>query len=96
MDDEGKDEHKGKAEGIDKDKDKQKNVERGSPFAMHDRLGYLTTCPSNLGSAFRASIDLCLPHLTKVRYYKDCSRTWRMQRLLAAPHCLLISEDVCT
>ena len=66
---EGKDEGKGKDEDNEEEgKQAQKKEKKESPFAMHERLGYLTTCPSNLGSAFRASIDLRLPHLTKVRY----------------------------
>jgi creatine kinase len=37
----------------------------GHEFMVHPRLGYLTSCPSNLGSAFRASMDLRLPQLGK-------------------------------
>mmetsp|Transcript_43793 Transcript_43793/g.103517 ORF Transcript_43793/g.103517 Transcript_43793/m.103517 type:complete len:959 (-) Transcript_43793:241-3117(-) len=31
-------------------------------FARHDRLGYLTTCPSRLGTAIRATVALKIPH----------------------------------
>ncbi len=34
-------------------------------YAFDDRLGYLTQCPTNLGTAMRASVMLHLPALTK-------------------------------
>lgn len=34
------------------------------PFAFDTRLGYLTSCPSNLGTGLRASVMLFLPGLT--------------------------------
>ncbi len=33
-------------------------------FAFDQRLGYLTACPTNVGTAMRASVMLCLPLLT--------------------------------
>ena len=36
-------------------------------FAFDKRLGYLTACPSNLGTAMRASVLLCLPMLSMGR-----------------------------
>lgn len=33
-------------------------------FAFDPQLGYLTGCPSNIGTAMRASVMLCLPMLT--------------------------------
>jgi len=32
------------------------------PFVFHHRLGFLTCCPSNLGTALRASVHIKLPH----------------------------------
>ncbi len=34
-------------------------------FQYSDRLGYITSCPSNLGTAMRASVHIKLPHLAK-------------------------------
>ena len=34
-------------------------------YAFDDRIGYLTACPTNLGTAMRASVMLHLPALTK-------------------------------
>ncbi|HVM32558.1 MAG TPA: ATP--guanido phosphotransferase [bacterium] len=36
---------------------------QGLPYAKHGRWGYLTACPTNLGSALRASVMLHLPAL---------------------------------
>ena len=34
-------------------------------YAYDDRIGYLTQCPTNLGTAMRASVMLHLPALTR-------------------------------
>lgn len=39
-------------------------IEAELPFAYDERLGYLTACPTNLGTGLRASIMLHLPMLT--------------------------------
>ena len=36
------------------------------PYAFDDRIGYLTQCPTNLGTAMRASVMLHLPALTRL------------------------------
>ncbi len=36
-------------------------------FAFDKQLGYLTSCPTNLGTAMRVSVMLCLPMLTAAR-----------------------------
>lgn len=40
-------------------------IEAETPFAYDERLGYLTACPTNLGTGLRASIMLHLPMLTE-------------------------------
>jgi protein arginine kinase len=37
------------------------------PFAYDERIGFLTQCPTNLGTALRASVMLHLPALTRLR-----------------------------
>ncbi|KAI9799866.1 MAG: hypothetical protein M1833_003788 [Piccolia ochrophora] len=37
------------------------------PFARDDRLGYLTFCPTNLGTTIRASVHVALPKLARDR-----------------------------
>jgi protein arginine kinase len=39
-------------------------VETELPFARHDRLGYLTACPTNVGTGMRASVLAHLPGLS--------------------------------
>jgi protein arginine kinase len=41
-------------------------IEADLPFAFDERLGYLTACPTNVGTGLRASIMLHLPILTAV------------------------------
>ena len=38
-------------------------LSRRLPYAFHERLGYLTQCPTNLGTGMRASVMLHLPAL---------------------------------
>ena len=38
----------------------------GYGYAYNDHLGYITTCPSNVGTGLRASVMLKLPKLYKV------------------------------
>merc|ERR1711874_742947 len=38
-------------------------IESKVPFSHHDRLGFLTFCPTNLGTTIRASVHIKLPHL---------------------------------
>ena len=39
-------------------------IEKEFPIAYHEELGYLTHCPTNLGTAMRASVMMFLPALT--------------------------------
>ncbi len=40
-----------------------KQIETTVPFLHDPRLGYLSSCPTNLGTAMRASVHICLPKL---------------------------------
>lgn len=40
-----------------------KEIEKLVPFSHHDRLGFLTFCPTNLGTTIRASVHIGLPKL---------------------------------
>ena len=42
------------------------------PFAYDKRLGYLTACPTNLGTAMRASVMLHLPGLALTNQIETC------------------------
>lgn len=43
------------------------HIEANMKFAHDSRLGYLTFCPSNLGSTIRASVHISLPNLSNDR-----------------------------
>ena len=38
-------------------------IEQVASFARDDHLGYITSCPTNLGTALRASVHIALPKL---------------------------------
>lgn len=40
-------------------------IEKELSFAFSDRLGYISSCPTNLGTAMRASVHISLPKLRK-------------------------------
>ena len=42
-----------------------KHIETVVEFAHDDHLGYITSCPTNLGTAMRASVHINLPKLMK-------------------------------
>ena len=48
-------------------------------FAFDNRLGYLTACPSNLGTGMRASVMMFLPALTFSGEIKDGFRDWKLK-----------------
>jgi len=50
-------------------------IEEILEFACSDHLGYLTSCPSNLGTAMRASVHVKLPKTGKKGDFKDICET---------------------
>jgi len=42
-----------------------KQIEAKLPFSRDERLGYLTFCPTNLGTTIRASVHIKLPKISK-------------------------------
>lgn len=42
-----------------------KHIEKVAKFAHDSHLGYITSCPTNLGTALRASVHIRLPKLSK-------------------------------
>lgn len=40
-----------------------KSIETEVPFSYSDHLGFITSCPTNLGTAMRASVHIALPKL---------------------------------
>jgi len=42
-----------------------KSIEKKVKFAYNEHIGYITSCPTNLGTAMRASVHIKLPKLSK-------------------------------
>jgi len=56
-----------------------KAIEKEVPFARDDRLGFLTFCPSNLGTTIRASVHMKLPKLSQRKDFKDICEKLNLQ-----------------
>jgi creatine kinase/arginine kinase len=41
------------------------SIETKVPFSYSDHLGFITSCPTNLGTAMRASVHIALPKLSQ-------------------------------
>uniref|UniRef100_A0A3Q3F1F6 Creatine kinase S-type, mitochondrial n=1 Tax=Labrus bergylta TaxID=56723 RepID=A0A3Q3F1F6_9LABR len=54
--------------------------ERGWEFMWNERLGYVLTCPSNLGTGLRAGVHIRLPFLSKDPRFKKILDNLRLQR----------------
>ena len=50
-------------------------VESKATYAFHDRLGYLTACPTNVGTGMRVSVMLHLPALVITRQIEKVFRS---------------------
>jgi creatine kinase/arginine kinase len=46
-------------------------LEKKLEFAYDGHLGYLSSCPTNLGTAMRASVHIKLPHFSKTAEFKS-------------------------
>lgn len=54
-------------------------IQSKAPFSRDDRLGWLTFCPSNLGTTVRASVHIKLPKLCKTPEFQTMSKTLGLQ-----------------
>ncbi|KAL3062693.1 hypothetical protein OYC64_002485 [Pagothenia borchgrevinki] len=54
--------------------------ERGWEFMWNDRLGYILTCPSNLGTGLRAGVHVRLPMLSRDPRFKKILENLRLQK----------------
>jgi len=52
---------------------------QGCAFAHNDHLGYISSCPSNLGTGLRASVMLRLPLLGATRHIQSICRSLGLQ-----------------
>ncbi len=57
-----------------------KQIEATVPFLYSQRLGYITSCPTNLGTAMRASVHIALPNLAQdMDRFKMITDQYRLQ-----------------
>ncbi|KAJ4926232.1 hypothetical protein JOQ06_008414 [Pogonophryne albipinna] len=54
--------------------------ERGWEFMWNERLGYILTCPSNLGTGLRAGVHVRLPNLSKDTRFSKILDNLRLQK----------------
>ncbi|XP_031161764.1 creatine kinase U-type, mitochondrial-like isoform X2 [Sander lucioperca] len=54
--------------------------ERGWEFMWNERLGYILTCPSNLGTGLRAGVHIRLPILSRDPRFKKILDNLRLQK----------------
>jgi protein-arginine kinase len=56
-----------------------KIIEKGVPFSRDDRLGWLTFCPSNLGTTIRASVHMKIPKVSSKPNFKQICEELHLQ-----------------
>ncbi|MBH0219555.1 hypothetical protein GH793_15290, partial [Listeria monocytogenes] len=53
---------------------------KGHSFMWNEHLGYVLTCPSNLGTGLRAGVHVKLPHLSKHKKFEEVLKRLRLQK----------------
>uniref|UniRef100_A0A671TG89 creatine kinase n=1 Tax=Sinocyclocheilus anshuiensis TaxID=1608454 RepID=A0A671TG89_9TELE len=53
---------------------------KGQEFMWNEHLGYVLTCPSNLGTGLRAGVHVKLPNLSKYRQFEEILKRLRLQK----------------
>merc|ERR1719384_1026347 len=64
--------------GLQKVEDEIKKT--GNEYMWDPRLGYILTCPSNLGTGLRAGVHVKLPLLSKDKRFDDILEAQRLQK----------------
>merc|ERR1719461_2499888 len=54
--------------------------EDGFEYMYSEHLGYILTCPSNLGTGIRAGVHINIPNLSKHEQFKDILKKMRLQK----------------
>uniref|UniRef100_A0A673CG22 creatine kinase n=1 Tax=Sphaeramia orbicularis TaxID=375764 RepID=A0A673CG22_9TELE len=54
--------------------------ERGHAFMWNEHLGYVLTCPSNLGTGLRAGVHVKLPNMSKNAKFEEILKRLRLQK----------------
>jgi len=53
---------------------------KGWEFQWNPHLGYITTCPTNLGTGMRASVHIRLQHMESHPRFDECLKHMRLQK----------------
>ncbi|XP_053357934.1 creatine kinase B-type-like isoform X2 [Clarias gariepinus] len=53
---------------------------KGHEFMWNEHLGYILTCPSNLGTGLRAGVHVKLPNLSKHNMFEEVLKRLRLQK----------------
>ncbi len=53
----------------------ERSLQKGVEFSFDEKLGYLTACPTNIGTGMRASVMMHLPALTATGYVAGLIKT---------------------
>jgi len=73
---------------------RQALLAEGFDFARNSRMGYVTTCPSNLGTGLDVEVQVRLPHLgANPRFRQACKRLHLQARKSPDGHWLISSAD---
>lgn len=54
--------------------------EKGQEFMWNEHLGYVLTCPSNLGTGLRGGVHVKLPNLSKHEKFGEVLKRLRLQK----------------
>ena len=54
-------------------------MEKKLTFAKKDNMGYLTFCPSNLGTTMRASVHIKIPKVSQMPDFKEVCDRYNLQ-----------------
>lgn len=71
--------------------------EKGHEFMWNEHLGYVLTCPSNLGTGLRGGVHVKLPNLSKHEKFGEILKRLRLQKRgtgTCSPVVLLPVQDV--
>ena len=53
---------------------------KGYGFMWNEHLGYILTCPSNLGTGLRGGVHLKIPHVSQLKEFADILKKLRLQK----------------
>lgn len=64
--------------------------DRGHAFMWNEHLGYVLTCPSNLGTGLRAGVHVKLSNMSKHAKFEDVLKKLRLQKRGTGASILLV------